>query len=261
MKVRLFVFVMSVTTLFLLVGCATTRDLASVQGQLQGQIRDLQQKVDSLKGRVSSEMQQSGVNFETSLEQLRQENKILKANIDEDRELLNKIADELAAMKKEREAKGSTLPGEKGGGIAAAQTQTSPTQLTPPQEEPQEDMEGTYQKAYSTFKEGDYPNAEKQFEAFLSQYPRSEYADNAQYWIGECYYQKGDYEGAIVEYEKVIKRYPRGDKVPAALLKQGFAFLNLGDRANAKLFFDKVMKDYPHSPQAEIAAKKLKALD
>jgi TolA-binding protein len=64
-----------------------------------------------------------------------------------------------------------------------------------------------------------------------------------------------------VEYEKVIKKYPNGDKHPSALLKEGFAFLDLGDRANAKLIFNKVMKEYPRSPQAEIAAKKLKALD
>jgi TolA-binding protein len=68
-------------------------------------------------------------------------------------------------------------------------------------------------------------------------------------------------ERAILEYEKVLKQYPKGDKVPHALLKQGFAFLGLGDRVDAKLLFQKVMKEYPQSPQAEIAARKLKVLD
>ena len=99
------------------------------------------------------------------------------------------------------------------------------------------------------------------FEAFLRTYPASEYADNARYWIGESYYQQGDYERAILEYEKVLQQYPKGDKVPHALLKQGFAFLNLGDQVDAKLLFQKVIKEYPQSPQAEIAAKKLKVLD
>jgi tol-pal system protein YbgF len=240
---------------FLLVGCATTKQAAN----LQAQVTDLQQKVDILRGRVTSEMQQNWVNFETSLEQLRQENKILRANIEEDRALLNKIANDLEALKKDYEAKTSALTKEKGAGTAVASVPAAP--LTPPKEEPKEDMEGTYQKAYSTFKSGDYPAALKQFKTFLNQYPKSEYADNAQYWIGECYYQKGDYERAIVEYEKVIKKYPKGDKLPSALLKEGFAFLDLGDRANAKLIFNKVMKEYPHSPQAEIAAKKLKVTD
>jgi tol-pal system protein YbgF len=242
-------------TFFLLVGCATTRQA----NDLQRQITDLQQKVDILRGRVTAEMQQNWVNFETSLEELRQENKILRANIEEDRALLNKIANDLEALKKDYEAKTSALTKEKGEDTAVASVPSTPP--TPPKEEPKEDMEGTYQKAYSTFKSGDYPAAVKLFEAFLSQYPKSEYADNAQYWIGECYYQLKDYDRAILEYDKVVKQYPKGDKVTSALLKEGFAFLDLGDRVNAKLLFQKVIKQYPQSPQAEIAAKKLKALN
>jgi len=242
-------------TLFLVVGCATTRQTA----YLQGEIDDLQQKVEILRGRVTTEMQHNWVNFETSLEELRQEIKILRANVEEDRALLNKIAHDLEELKKDYETKGSALTTEHSGGVAAAPTPSAPT--TAPQEEPKEDMEGAYHKAYGTFKQGDYPSALTQFEAFLRTYPGSEYADNARYWIGECYHQQGDYERAIVEYEKVIKQYPKGDKVSSALLKQGFAFLSLGDRVSAKLLFQKVIKEYPQSPQAEIAAKKLKVLD
>jgi tol-pal system protein YbgF len=239
-------------------GCVTTRDV----NYLQGEIVDLQQKVEILRGRITAEMQQRWVDYDTSLEQLRQENKILKANIEEDRELLNKVANDLDTIKKEYEAKRATLTTAKGEGVATAPaTSPAPTTLKAPEEEPKEDMEGAYQRAFGTFREGDYLKAAKQFEAFMSAYPKSEYADNAQYWIGECYYKRGDYEGAIVEYEKVIKKYPKGDKLPSALLKEGFAFLDLGDRGNAKLIFKKVIKEYPRSPQAEIATKKLKALD
>jgi len=255
MKLRTGALLLIPVTFFLVMGCATTKDVAS----LQGQIGDLQQKVDILRGRVTTEMQQNWVNFETSLEELRQEIKILRANIEEDRELLNKIANELDVLKKDYDAKTSALTKEKREGTAVVSAPSIPTPL--PKEEPKEDMEGAYQKAYSTLKNGDYPAAVKQFKAFLSAYPKSEYADNAYYWIGECYQQQGDYERAILEYEQVVKQYPKGDKIPSALLKQGFAFLNLGDRVNAKLLFNKVIKEYPHSPQAEIAAKKLKTLD
>jgi len=255
MKLFTHVFPVFPLTLLLLAGCATTRQAAS----LQGQITDLQQKVDILRGRVSSEMQQKWVDFETSLEQLRQENKILRANIEEDRALLNKIANDLEALKKDYEARTSALTKEKAEGTAIAAVPSAPP--TPPKEEPKEDMEGSYQRAYGTFRSGDYPAALKQFRAFLVTYPKSEYADNAQYWIGECYYQQGDYERAILEYEQVVKQYPQGDKVPSALLKEGLAFLDLGDRVNAKLLLQKVIKQYPRSPQSEVAAKKLKALD
>jgi tol-pal system protein YbgF len=256
MKVRTLKLPLTSLVFFLLMGCATTRDVA----YLQHQIGDLQGKVEILRGRVTSEMQQNWVDFETSLEELRQEIKILRANIEEDRELLNKIAVDLEKLKKDYKAKKSNLSKDDGEDVVISPV--SPViPATPPQEEPKKDMEGAYQDAYSTFKKGDYLNAMKMFEAFLSTYPKSEYADNAQYWIGECFHQQGDYERAILTYEKVIKRYPKGDKVPSALLKQGFAFLDMGDRVDAKLLFQKVIKDYPQSPQAEIAARKLKVLD
>ncbi|MBN1256054.1 MAG: tol-pal system protein YbgF [Deltaproteobacteria bacterium] len=256
MKTRTLILPLTSLVFFLLMGCATTRDVT----YLQHQIADLQGKVEILRGRVTSEMQENWVNFETSLEDLRQEIKILKANIEEDRELLNKIAVDLEKLKKDHETKKSNLSKDNGDNVVISSV--SPVvPVTQTQEEPKKDMEGTYQDAYSTFKKGDYPNAIKMFEAFLNIYPKSEYADNAQYWIGECFYQQGDYERAILTYEKVIKKYPKGDKVPSALLKQGFAFLDLGDRVDAKLLFHKVIKDYPQSPQAEIAARKLKVLD
>jgi tol-pal system protein YbgF len=256
MKVRHVVIAVFPFILFLLVGCVTTRDVA----YLQGQVDDLQRKVEILRGRVSSEMQQNWVDFETTIAEMQQEIKILRANIEEDRQLLNKIADDVAELKEGYETIQSPS-GTKPGGDAAVTTATAPVTTPSPEEEPKMDAEGAYHKAYSTFKNGDYPGALKLFEEFLRTYPQSEYADNARYWIGESYYQQGDYERAILEYEKVLQQYPKGDKVPAALLKQGFAFLNLGDRVDAKLLLQKVIQDYPQSPQAEIAARKLKVLD
>lgn len=255
MKARYIVAAVFPFILFLLVGCATTRDVA----YLQGQVDDLQRKVEILRGRVSSEMQQNWVDFETTIAEMQQEIKILRANVEEDRQLLDKIADDVAALKQDYESTISppdTKPGE-----VSAVPPTTPVPPSSPEEEPTLDMEGAYQKAYGTFKVGDYAGALRLFEAFLRTYPQSEYADNAQYWIGESYYKQEDYERSILEYEKVLQQYPKGDKVPAALLKQGFAFLNLGDKVDAKLLFQKVIKEYPRSPQAEIAAKKLKVMD
>jgi tol-pal system protein YbgF len=254
MKARSIVVAVFPFILLLLVGCVTTGDVAN----LQGQVDDLQRKVEILRGRVSSEMQQNWVDFETTIGDLQQEIKILRANIEEDRQLLNKLANDVAALKQDYESTISP-PDTKPGDVTAVTT--TPDTTPPPEEEPKMDMEGAYQQAYSAFKNGNYPGALRLFESFLRTYPKSEYADNARYWIGESYYQQGDYERSILEYEKVLQQYPKGDKVPAALLKQGFAFLNLGDRVDAKLLLQKVIKEYPQSPQAEIAAKKLKVLD
>lgn len=117
-----------------------------------------------------------------------------------------------------------------------------------------------YRDAYETFQRGDLDGSRRKFEAFLKTYPNMELSDNAQFWIGETYFQKRDYEKAILEYEKVIVKYPEGDKVSAALLKQGLAFLELGDKTNGRNLLKRVTDRYPQSEQADIARKKLETL-
>jgi tol-pal system protein YbgF len=117
-----------------------------------------------------------------------------------------------------------------------------------------------YKDAYETLQKEDLEGAQRKFEAFLKQYPNTELADNAQFWIGEIYYQKNDFEKAILEYEKVIVKYPEGDKIPAALFKQALAFLELGDKKNARNLLKRVIERYPYSDQVEIAKKKLQGI-
>lgn len=119
------------------------------------------------------------------------------------------------------------------------------------------DKETAYASAYELFKEEKFDKARDAFQSFLKQYPDTEYSDNAQFWIAECYYFEKKYENAIVEYEKVAKNYPEGDKVPYALYKQGIALLNLGDKTSAKLILQRVIKDYPNTNQARLAKAKL----
>jgi tol-pal system protein YbgF len=138
----------------------------------------------------------------------------------------------------ETEAKGS-----KGGQPATVQTADS-----------------LYATAKQRFDKGDYEEAMELFQALLQQYPKSENADNAQFWIGEIYYHEKWYEKAILEYQKVIENYPHGNKVRSALLKQGLAFSNLGDEANAKLILKELVRKYPDSEEAKIAEKKFKTL-
>ena len=122
---------------------------------------------------------------------------------------------------------------------------------------PLSEKEAAYAAAYENFKNGKYEKARDAFRNFLKQYPDTEYSDNAQYWIGECYYYEKKYENAILEYEKVAKSYPGGDRVPYALLKEGLSFLSLGDKASAKLILQKVIKEYPNTNQAKTAKAKL----
>ena len=118
-----------------------------------------------------------------------------------------------------------------------------------------------YRQAKLAFDQGDSETARNLFQDLIKRYPKSERADNAQFWIGEIYYRDKWYEKAILEYQKVIENYPKGNKVPASLLKQGFAFLNLGDKTNSRIILQELIKKYPQTNEAKIAQDKLKDLN
>jgi len=117
-----------------------------------------------------------------------------------------------------------------------------------------------YLLAKMAFDQGDFETAREEFGKFLTKYPKSERADNAQYWIGEIYYREKWYEKAILEYQKVIENYPKGNKVPDSLLKQGFAFNNINDKINARLVFKELIEKYPKSEQTKVAKEKFKEI-
>ncbi len=151
--------------------------------------------------------------------------------------------------------------GERLGPVQPAQPAVPPqvssvTPATPPK--PKDDE--LYDNSLALFRNGKYEDAVLGFKDFLRQYPKSDRADNAQFWVGECYMALKQYEQAILAYQEVIKRYPKGNKVPGALLKQSMAFLEIKDKTSSKLLLRKIIKDYPKSPEAKIAAKKLETI-
>ena len=114
-----------------------------------------------------------------------------------------------------------------------------------------------YQAAVALLKDGHQADAITALRAFLQHYPRHDYADNAQYWIGEAYYAQHDYQHALAEFRATIEVYPRGNKVPDALLKVGYCYQALGQAEKAKAVLEQVVNLYPKSGPAALAAKRL----
>lgn len=118
----------------------------------------------------------------------------------------------------------------------------------------------SYDRYITTFKQGNLDAAMHGFSQFLTEYPTSDLAANAQYWLGECYYGKKDYARAIEAFDRVKAGYPSSEKVPSALLKKGFAYLALKDRNRASSVWRQVVDGYPNSPEAGKALEKLAQL-
>ena len=148
---------------------------------------------------------------------------------------------------------GTSVPGADGAGSAGGNNPASGGDVS------ETDAKRLYDQAYKDLTRGNYSLALLGFGEYLKRSPASDLADNAQYWIGECYYAQRDYDPAIQEFLKVQKDYPQGDKVPAALLKTGFSFLQLEDRASARRYLNQVVEQFPNSEEAVSARNKLRS--
>lgn len=125
---------------------------------------------------------------------------------------------------------------------------------------PKEDPMAMYERAFGMFKQRQFGEASIAFEEFVRANPSHEYADNAYYWMGECFYGQGEFSLAIGEFQKVPELYPGGNKVPDSLLKIGLSYANLGNKKSAEKTFRQLVDAFPQSEAAAKAKQKLEKL-
>jgi tol-pal system protein YbgF len=114
-----------------------------------------------------------------------------------------------------------------------------------------------YQEARAALGRREHAAAIAGFKHFLERWPSHDYADNAQYWLGESYYDQADFQTALVEFRAVVQRYPNGNKAPDALLKVGYCLAKLGESAAASDVLAQVAQIYPKTDAARLAQKRL----
>lgn len=135
-----------------------------------------------------------------------------------------------------------------------------PAPVEKPVAEPARPDEDLYNKSLAVYRQGDFEGAMGGFERLLTQYPDSRYAENAQFWVGECHMSLKQYEQAILAYQKVITNYPKGNKVPGATYRQAVAFNEINDKISARLLLNRVIRSFPQSEEAGLAKKKLETI-
>ena len=90
-----------------------------------------------------------------------------------------------------------------------------------------------YATAYNELRTGHTLQSIELFKVFLTKYPTSLYANNAQYWLAEAYRVQKDNTASYQAFTDVLEKYPSGAKVPDALLRLGMIEKNSSHWANA----------------------------
>jgi tol-pal system protein YbgF len=111
--------------------------------------------------------------------------------------------------------------------------------------------------AFSDYAAGQWPLAIQGFETYLRAFPRSDKADDAQYYIGEAYQLDGKMREALVAYDRVIAEFPQADKAPEAYYKRGVIYSTLNQPDKARESFEAVMKLFPNSEASALAKQRL----
>lgn len=111
----------------------------------------------------------------------------------------------------------------------------------PPSSSPQDE----YDLAYGYILHKDYAQAEGAFRDFVKKYPNERLLPDAQYWLGESFYQRQRYRDAAESFLTVSTKHERAGKAPDSLLRLGQSLAALNQKEAACATLSEVGRKYP----------------
>jgi len=258
-----------------LVACTSTEDVTLLHREITDVQRSVQQLERSTLGKgdlasMEQRMQEatqktlrSNADLAVRVEQLQEQIEALRASLDLTTRNLQTISQELAAVSTRIGSSLSvpTILPQPSGTAQPTATQEQPqfpTALSP--QEAGSSPEELYSSAYKDYMRGNYDLAIQGFSDYLRQWDSTDLADNAQYWIGECYDAQDKSSEALTAFTQVLEKYPTSDKAAAAQLKKGLLYLKLGDQGQGVVNLQYVVFEHPGTREADLAREKLRSL-
>ena len=224
-------------------GAATSAP--SAQGELFNQLQRMQDQLAQQQGTIEV--------LQNEVRQLKQEG--LERYQDLDRRIGAGVQ---PAATPDNSSAGGAPSAAAGGAAAGAAASQAPAASSEPGDPAKEKL--YYDAAFDLIKAKDFDKASQAFTAFLRKYPNSQYAGNAQYWLGEVNLAKGDLQGAGQAFAKVSQLYPKHNKVPDSLYKLADVERRLGHTDKVKGILQQVVAQYPGTSAAQLAQRDLQRM-
>ncbi|OGT22471.1 MAG: tol-pal system protein YbgF [Gammaproteobacteria bacterium RIFCSPHIGHO2_02_FULL_42_13] len=117
-----------------------------------------------------------------------------------------------------------------------------------------------YQVAYQLVQNKQYSDAIPAMQDYLKQYPKGQYAANANYWLAQLSMISGENAQARNYYLIVAKQYSTSNKAPDAMLQIGLLAYADANYQEAQEWWEKVIKQFPQSAAASAAQSHLAGL-
>jgi len=243
------------------------REITDVQRQVQTLEDAMPEKsdLDSMGQRMealTSQTMRSNADLAMRVESLQEQIEALHASLEVTSRRLQNISQELAAARAQLST-GAVLPpvttneSAEGAEHSTGEAPISPPVAVPPTTATPEEL---YRTAYEDYMRGNYDLGAQGFREYLKRWPDTDLADNALYWIGECYDAQDRTENALEIFTQVLEDYPTSDKAAAAQLKKGLLYLKLGDKGQGVLNLQYVVYEHPGTKEADLARERLRSL-
>lgn len=230
-------------------GCVTTPPEADPVVQ---KLSDLDSRLLRLERVLGN---QSLLDLSQRIEAAQSEARMLRGQLDELQHAAAQSQTQQREMYGDVDRRLSALEGNPG---AAASSATPPVGGLPI---PSGDDRANYQAAFDLLKDAKYPEAISAFKNYLTTFPNSALADNAQYWLGEAHYVTKQYPDALRDFRTVLEKYPESRKIPDALLKIGYCNYELKNWGEARSALGQVVQRFGDTTAARLASQRLAKLD
>ena len=214
-------------------------NLGSLQQSLSSAVAEQQGKLVqpmNLLGNKVDQMSQSFGSIQTSIDELTR-------RLTRQDEKLTEILNNVKTLSAPPQPPPSTPTATQGLGAASA---------------PGASADVAYQAAERDFRAGRGQLAMDEFSSFIAQFPTSENAPKAQYYMGVIYDRDEDYENAVKAYDAVLERYAENRSTRDAQYGKAVALMKLGRKVEAKKEFETFLKKYPTDDNAAQAKQYLR---
>lgn len=128
--------------------------------------------------------------------------------------------------------------------------------------------EERFERAKTLFDNEDYLEAINEFTVLTLQFQGSAYADDAQYYLGECRFARGEFLLGVFEYQQLMRNMPASPLVPDTQFKLGLSYTMLSPKSTLDQSYTLKAIDelqtfveyYPSHPQATRAEEIIRDL-
>ena len=203
-------------------------------------ILDLRQRMDALQ---NAQMQ-----LVTQIEQLREQNAQLTGRLEE-------LANDLTRQQRSSRDLFSSLD------ARLAPLSSAKVEIDGESFEASAEERRRYESALSLFSQGKYEDSASLLSSLVDDYPTTGYMPSALYWLGNALYAQNKLSQALAVQNRLIKDFPEHPRIADAQLSKAAALTGLGRKSQAQSVLREIIKKYPKTSFAELAQKRLEALN